>query len=884
MTAAFLGPKRKSGTIRTILLLSVLSALFLIIGILANDVQARLRSIEQADSDNGQWVMMQTEVEVLRLQYAIRSATDDVSDISEVRRWFDVLYSRINLLQTSPLYERILSSGENKVLLGQLSDFIDRWVPVIDGKDTELLAELPKMEEENARNQGYARALSLSALQSLSHDTDNTRSIMSLTLLRLAITTAAMVTLLGVLALILARLYATTRRQAEENRITSDNLRTIIENSPDAIAVTDRNGHVLEFNPQAEAIFGIPRASVMGQIVLPAAFPPDEVQTVTALVEQAVERAVYDGPQRFELRATRGNGERFPLEVSLALGPHHPDPAGLVVAFMRDVSERHAAQNAVQVALERAQAGEKAKANFIAVMSHEMRTPLNGLIGSVDLLRETTLDPQQQELLRVISISSDILLGHVNSVLDITVTEAGRLKLTSEPFDLDQLIEDCLKNQTGLAKAGGNSLLHKPQTGPLGHVMGDQSRLRQILLNLVGNAVKFTRNGEITLETERQPQKANGDPNDVIEFRIIDTGIGIAPEDCEKIFEDFQTLDSSYGRNSGGTGLGLGIVRRLVRAMGGQMGVESELGDGSVFWVRIPLPTLAMARATQNQQDDKSVTRVPPPTKPASILSKSIVQTDELIPLRILVIEDNEVNRFLLRRYLSAGKHDVVEAKDGLEGVNLAGQSAFDVILTDISMPVLDGVEATKRIRNSNGPSAKARIIALTAHALPDDIARFRAAGMDACMTKPISRDTLLARLRNRDDLDFEEAPTQESKMIDPQPIRDLTDELGIEMAASLVVRMIDDGDATMARLSAMTEMTEQTAMVAHRLAGTCATFGAMQLRSALADIETKIKSGDPDSAAKRMSDLPGMWRDCRAILADISSKLNNGEMPEILG
>ncbi len=871
-------PRRKSGIILTILLIFVLSALLLIMGNLAKDVQSRLTALEHENSDNGQWVMMQTEVEVLRLQLAVRSAIDQIGSIAEVRRWFDVLYSRIHLLETSLLYRRILETPKNRALMQQLTDFQKRWVPVFDGPEEQLIAALPQLEAENALNQGFARTLSLSALESMSQETDDLRGKMTLTLLRLAMTTAATVALLAVLALVLRWLYGKTLRQAEENRITGERLRTIIANSPDAIAVTDLSGHVLEFNPQAERIFGIHRDSVMGKEVLPSVFPREEVGNVTAVIGQAVNRATFDGPQRFELRATRGKAERFPLEVSIALGPQSPDPAGMIVAFMRDVSERHAAQEAVQDALEKARAGEKAKANFMAVISHEMRTPLNGLIGSVELMRETELTTHQQDLLRVISISSDILLSHVNSVLDITVTESGRFRLVSGPFDLDRLIQDCLDNQAGLASAGGNTLCHQPLTGPLGIVIGDQGRLRQILLNLVGNAVKFTRNGEITLETERQPTKADGTKSDVVEFRVIDTGIGIAEEDCERIFEDFETVDSSYGRNSGGTGLGLGIVRRLVRAMGGQIGVESELGEGSVFWVRLPLltPEIALEREAQAAPALAQTAQDPEDTPPAK------AEGPAPNPLRILVIEDNEINRFLLLRHLTTAKHEVVEAKDGLEGVEMATSAAFDVILTDISMPNLDGVEAAKRIRASDGPSASARIIAVTAQALPADIARFRAAGIDACMVKPISRDALLTKIHQPNIGGFEDGSKADGSLIDPSPILSLAKELGGATTQGLVERMIAEGDATMARMAVMTEMTDQIAQTAHHLAGSCATFGALQLCAALQEIENHIKTGDPDSAAKRMADVPQMWDDCRAILVGVAAQLGKTELPAV--
>ncbi|MFN7223653.1 MAG: ATP-binding protein [Paracoccaceae bacterium] len=825
-------------------LISLVVALLIIIATLALDVRNRLAAMERANSDNGNWVMMQTEVEVLRLQYTLSAARSGSTDLAEVRRWFDVLYSRLRMVRQSPLYASFIQDPANLDRLDHMQAYLDRWLPAIDGPDSALRAALVEMETESAEVRQMARSLSLDSLLIFSARTDETRLRVSDTLLRLAIAIGATILLLGVLAAMATRLYRITRRQAEENQITGTRLQMIIATSPDAIVVTNRGGWVVEFNQAAEKMFGWSRSEVMGRQIVPIIFSDEDKIAYQARLNDLITHAVVSGPQRFEMMGRRVDGRRFPLEISMAI--RDLNRGALIVGFLRDVSDRKAAQLVLERALTHARAGEKAKSDFLAVMSHEMRTPLNGLIGSMDLLRGTTLDANQQELLRVMQVSGDILLGHVNSVLDISSSEAGEIRLSKTAFDLDRLIEDCIATQVGVARTGGNTIRHVPLTGQLGTVWGDPGRLQQILLNLIGNAVKFTRNGTITVETERLPQRPGVAAPQMVEFRIIDTGIGIAMADLDRVFDDFATVDSSYGRQTSGTGLGLGIARRLVHALGGIIGAESEPGDGSVFWLRLPLPVAdAPHRAS-------GATNTP---VPATARGQS--------GLDILLIEDNDINRFLLRRYLAEDHHRVTEAADGLEGVAFAQTTRFDLIITDISMPGLDGIEATRRIRAS-GASVKARIIALTAHALPEDLDRFRQAGMDVCLTKPVSRADVLAQVHRLPASPQLSPSAQTACVLDTALLADLNDHLGSSMVATLIRKMLDDGDTTIASITSDPEPKDTTARAAHQFAGLCATFGAVRLREALTRLEWSITHADGDEARRLVAGLGSLWQETR--------------------
>lgn len=835
---------------RPALVVAVVLILFGVIGLLARDIYHRLAELGQSDSENGQWVMTQTEVELLRLQSAISEAHLHPEKLGEVRRWFDVAYSRVALLRQSPLYDNFFTYPRNDAALQVIEAYIDRWEAVIDGPDAPLRAALPAIFDDGTNLQPQARALALQALDEFSTISDRTRAQISEALTSLAAAISVTILFLALLAATCWWLYNRSRKQAQALEVAGQRLRVIINTSPDAVIVADHAGRVVEFNPAAEAILGHQREDVLYKRVLTLLSPPGQQDQTSILLRNMVDKSSTQGAQRFEYVTRRSDGSLFPAEIAIAKSGQtseaqetdDDDDDELVVGFLRDISSRKAAEAEIEDALTRARAGEKAKAEFLAVMSHEMRTPLNGLLGAMELLADTALGAEQRELLQVMQVSGEILLGHANAVLDLSSIEAGGLKLAQLDFDLDRLIAECMANQAGLAQAGGNQLRHVALDGPLRAVTGDPGRLQQILLNLIGNAVKFTRNGAITLETERLPPARGEGPEGMVEFRVIDTGIGIAEEDQHRIFRDFETIDSSYGRKTEGTGLGLGIARRLAIAMGGDIGVESELGEGSLFWLRLPLPAAnALPRSAPLIRDQ----------------SRSDTGRDGL---NILIIEDNEINRYLLRRYLDSAGHRVSEAADGLEGWAAARETSFDLIITDISMPGMDGIETTRRIR-ADSASAQARILALTAHALPGDFERFTQAGIDGYLTKPISRAKLLAEVEGSalppqtgDQGNFDSTLTELSQI------------LGDAALSRFLERMIDEGDAMLQALQKGMTGTEAS-MLVHRFAGSCGTFGAAALQRKLAALETALLQDDQPETARLVDIITPLWQSNKLLL-----------------
>ncbi len=622
-------PVRRSSLRRRLNLTAVFAVFVLCIAIillLAVDVQRRLDALGKASSDNGQWSLAQVEVETLLFHNALGTTPPDLSDI---RKRYDILYSRVMIFDSSSLYANLRSVPDFDVWLVETKDFLQSVLPLIDGPDAELTTALPVLQNQVQELRMAVRAMALSGIQYFSRESDRQRNEMARTLRRVAGLTGLLIIALSVLATVLLRLYHRSREQAVENRLTTTRLETIVTTSVDAIVLVNRRGIVLAFNPAAETTFGFSRAEAIGKQVTGLIFPPDAVgATIDAIRTQLISaEAQAAGRQRIELEAVRKDRSRFPVEISVARAENAEGE--IFVAFIRDISGRRQAERDLTEARDQALKGERAKAEFLAVMSHEMRTPLNGLLGSVDILGATPLTPSQREILEVIETSGQVLLHHVNSVLHLSSAEAKAQPTTNTPFVIEALVREVVANQSGLAAANGSQIEIVAVTEAAGRMTGDPARLRQILLNLVGNAVKFTRNGRISVEIEAEPAEHG---KRIVEFRVIDSGIGIAEADQDRVFDDFVTLDTSYGREAGGTGLGLGITRRLVLALGGEIGLESEPGQGSVFWVRLPFGVDPVSQPAQDA------------TAEASMLASP--------RLSVLVIEDNAINRFVLRALL----------------------------------------------------------------------------------------------------------------------------------------------------------------------------------------------------------------------------------------
>ncbi|UHD14876.1 ATP-binding protein [Thiocapsa bogorovii] len=419
-------------------------------------------------------------------------------------------------------------------------------------------------------------------------------------------------------------------------------------------------------------------------------------------------------------RRARKEAERLLEEKSLELYEANQALQSQAVALEEQVRARTAELNA---ALERAEEAVRAKSDFLAVMSHEIRTPLNAVIGMSELLSLESLAPEHQEQVSLIHDNGRNLLALINDILDFSKIEAGKLQLEQEIFDPADLLRGTLRSFEA-TQIPHHVRLHS-QLAPLPRwVIGDRLRLRQVLTNLIGNAVKFTPHGEVRLEAAAD-ETTDGWR---LQVRVADSGIGMTAEQQIRLFQPFSQADASTSRHFGGTGLGLAICHRLVQEMGGEIACDSVPGEGSVFSFHVLLQRADDVPSARNAVDDDHLCRCTAPS------------------IRLLIVDDNPVNRLLARRMAERLGHQPEMAASGPEALEMVQRNDYDVILMDFIMPEMDGLETTQRIRALD-LNRQPRIVALTANAFPEDRAKALDVGMDAFMSKPLHLEQLRLEL-----------------------------------------------------------------------------------------------------------------------------------------
>ncbi len=467
----------------------------------------------------------------------------------------------------------------------------------------------------------------------------------------------------------------------------------------------DPDGRMTYVSNNARQLFGADPEELVGQMtyVLAPELKPRHVEWLEAIRNS-------DGGLQSEIRMTPLDG-RPPLWMRTICRVLTNDAGELIGyrGFAIDITARKQADSEIIRAKREAEAAAEERARFLSTMSHEIRTPLNAMIGMTDLLLDMEQSPEQKALTSSANIAGKHLLGLVNDILDFSKLDAGKLVVEKKPFDMEEELGAVRDMLAESAREKGLALELKISPKARGCFTGDAQRLRQILVNLLGNAIKFTEKGQVGITVSAAKRGW-------LRFAVTDTGVGISEEALPTLFQDFAQADSSITRKYGGTGLGLAISKRLAERMGGKIGVASKLGEGSTFWFELPLPRARKGRPKSGKSKAKT-------TKVAQDWH-----------LRVLVAEDNPANQMLIRTILTRMGHETVMANNGLEAVQAALAARYDLILMDVQMPELDGVSATRQLRKKGCDTP---VIALTAHAVAEEKQRFAAAGMNDWLSKP---------------------------------------------------------------------------------------------------------------------------------------------------
>ena len=611
------------------------------------------------------------------------------------------------------------------------------------------------------------------------------------------------------------------RELLHKNRV----LDAALNNMAQGLVLYDGNGRLRSFNRRYERLMGFPPGFLRAGLSH-AAVRKRSAEFGANAVEEGVGMLLTMGSEE----AGRQTVERRLLDGRVIEIVHEPLEEGGGVITFSDVSAARAADDALRAAKEGAEAANRAKSEFLSMMSHEVRTPMNGVLGMIRLLLDTELAPQQQKFAATARSSAEALLSILDDILDFSKLEAGRLVLETVVVDLDDFAESILAIMRPLARDKHLDLDFDRGPDLPGWIETDSTRLRQIILNLLGNAVKFTERGTVSLRLAAR-QTAPGQV--MLSVVVSDTGPGIAPEVLPSLFSRFTQADSSITRKFGGTGLGLAISKQLVELMGGSISVETVLGQGSAFRVDLPC----------------RITVAPP----VQAVPEPIRHKPNGRKLRILVAEDNLVNQAVVTAMLAPYGHQIEVAGDGAEALAIVEQGGIDLVFMDIQMPKMDGLAATGAIRALPAPTGLVPIVALTANAMFGHREEYLAAGMNDYIAKPLKPEDLARVLQALNDRDAVAtmAPAGPAPVVEMGRIAELAAIVPPDSLATMLDAFFADGEMRLAALAAAGERQDLEGLrrAAHDIAGMTANYGLAETEQLARQVIMACREGDSAEA-----------------------------------
>lgn len=828
-----------------LLLLLVLSCAAMVYS--AQAFRDRIDAVRSSDSDNAGWLISQLDVDKKALSLAIDRTllantypdlANTVSDLSHVRLRFDIFYSRINTVLAAMQNQDI--SDELRQRLEWLVDIRDDLADQIDAMAENDEAALVQFANNVQATSGMVRDVTTMSLGYHVAQSDLVREMERSLLRQFWLQSVVLLMLMIVSAILAVRLWRELEDRTVRMKRALGTVSKVFDVSLSGVIVTDMYGRIVIANPAAAQVFGVPATDMVGRFVEEVMIPPaqrDHHREMMNLYRRDGRRSVIGAGLR-RVDAVRMDGTLFKAEISV-VADTDLEGRPILIGFVRDISEMVAAEEKLLVARDEAQRHASAKTMFLATMSHEMRTPLHGVIASLDLIDDQDMASETRHLLQTARDCSDRALQQVNDVLEIT--RLGESRLGHVPFSPTGAARDILRELGPMAASRGIELdLDVSGADADRMCMGLSNAFSRALYNLAGNAVKYTDEGRVAIILQFSPRP---DQSTKLRVEVRDTGIGIGPDDQERIFSEFEMVESVSRFRGSGTGLGLPIVRLAVSRMGGQLSLRSELGKGSSFCFEITLPFAddhgdAADAAAAADADASSGLQVEKPKAPAVVLD-------------VLVVDDNDVNVTLMSKMVARIGHRPAQARNGLEAVAMASAKAYDIILMDVSMPVMDGREATGTIR-AGGLSSGAVIIGVTAFSDEGRQADLISTGMDAVLTKPVNTAELASAMgqawagrshkdqpANADGGDLHEALTQLEDMLDRGS------------ALRFLEQALEDVETNLPALMDRTMTMDQVADRIHSTVGSTAVVGLAQLSRLLSQAEDAARSGQRDAVTQ---------------------------------